>query len=64
MILLMTHRSVVIVKYYIAFTHEGAIQAYQQYAQHKSSSVSQLIRVNATFLCVYRLRHNKYLECF
>ncbi len=26
--------------------------------------MAQIISVNETFLCVYRLRNNKYLECF
>ena len=30
----------------------------------KFTAVAQIIRVNATFLCVYRLRNNKDLECF
>ena len=30
----------------------------------KFAAVGQIIRVNATFLCVYRLRNNKDLECF
>ena len=29
----------------------------------KNTAVAQIIRVNATFLCVYRLRNNKDLEC-
>ena len=29
----------------------------------KFTAVAQIIRVNATFLCVYRLRNNKDLEC-
>jgi hypothetical protein len=30
----------------------------------KFTSVGQIIRVNATFLCVYRLRNQKYLDAF
>jgi hypothetical protein len=30
----------------------------------KFTAVAQIIRVNATFLCVYRLRNNKDLEAF
>ena len=30
----------------------------------KFASVAQIIRVNATVLCVYRLRNHKDLECF
>jgi hypothetical protein len=30
----------------------------------KFTAVAQIIKVNATFLCVYRLRNNKDLECF
>ena len=30
----------------------------------KFAAVGQFIRVNATCLCVYRLRNNKDLECF
>ena len=37
----------------------STIASTQQFA-----SVGQIIRVNATFLCVYRLRNNKDLECF
>ena len=27
------------------------------------TAVAQIIRINATFLCVYRLRNTKYLDC-
>jgi hypothetical protein len=29
-----------------------------------NTSVGQIIRVNATFICVYRLRNQKYLDAF
>ena len=30
----------------------------------KFASIAQIVRINATFLIVYRLRNNKDLECF
>jgi hypothetical protein len=64
MILAMTQALADIVNYYIHDLQEDDIILYQQLYQPKKSAVAQIIIVNATFLCVYRLRNQKYLDSF